>query len=138
MEKHLSNDNDSSWSTGEAKCLCCGHECVIAYPTGLVWFECPKCGTEKMTTKYTIEPSNALQWMCNCGSGLFYITSLAIRCKICGAIQYPFDDYHIKVDIPCTVSSTFGQQNAVKRKLTAFVSVVVIVYLALRHVIFPP
>lgn len=79
-------------AAGAAICISCKHEHVAVAPTGTVWFDCPACGLEKATWKYTFQfkPGTEIR-VCACGNELFYITRVGHSCALCGKYQ-EYDD----------------------------------------------
>lgn len=73
-------------SSGEARCLACGHEWAAVAPIGINWFECPSCHTMRGCHKYHYQRQDDL-WTCQCGNDLFFVTRDGIYCPNCGLWQ---------------------------------------------------
>lgn len=71
-------------SSGEARCLQCGHEWVAIAPAGTVWLECPECKTDKGAFVGNCYPKDGIIWVCNCGNELFLLTPDGELCPMCG------------------------------------------------------
>jgi predicted RNA-binding Zn-ribbon protein involved in translation (DUF1610 family) len=77
-------------NSGKAFCLICKHEWIAVAPAGVVWMECPKCGSEKGIFKYACLREDDPHWTCHCGNDLFYVTPRGYYCPNCGEWQTGF------------------------------------------------
>lgn len=75
---------------GKARCLDCKHEWTAVAPAGTEWLECPECHGKKGRFIYHFEPEPFVQWQCNCGNDLFYVTPDGCFCPNCGEWQTGF------------------------------------------------
>lgn len=71
---------------GEATCLKCKYECVLAAPLGTSISECPECKCHSLYYKYPVQ-RNGEEWMCGCGCDLFRVSKDGIYCPNCGSWQ---------------------------------------------------
>ncbi len=83
-------EDQESYSTGEVRCVACGHEWIQVAPKSLSWFECEKCGLHKGNWKYPFERGE-VRFVCNCGNVNFQIVPGAIYCPACGDDVSPDD-----------------------------------------------
>lgn len=75
---------------GPAKCLACGKTWVAAAPTGVCFFQCPKCKCHKGQFLYPVEKETQ-HYSCNCGNFYMLVTKEGIYCPNCGLYHRPFD-----------------------------------------------
>jgi phage FluMu protein Com len=68
--------------SGDARCLCCGHEWVAAAPVGVTELECPECRTMKGVYIGMTAPEVVFE--CTCGNQHFFIDPDGVMCAICG------------------------------------------------------
>lgn len=75
-------------AAGKAVCISCKHEFVYVAQVGILWFDCPSCGLEKATWKYTFGLKSGTEFkVCVCGNELFYITRTGHLCALCGNLH---------------------------------------------------
>lgn len=90
MELPANNNEFGAWSNGTYRCLACKFEQHATAPVGWVFIDCPCCGTERFTNKYTYVKSDTV-FTCKCGCDVFSITPSRLFCPNCGQDHRPFD-----------------------------------------------
>jgi Zn finger protein HypA/HybF involved in hydrogenase expression len=77
-------------SSGQAKCIACGHEFKAVVPVGILFFECPKCTLSKATFVGMCEmPEGTEVFTClHCDGQLFeLVLDQGAFCRGCGVIH---------------------------------------------------
>jgi hypothetical protein len=90
LKDHKEEAGKEQWLSGYGICLACGYECALVAPVGKIQFyECERCGCEKLVYKYPVDRGVA-DWFCGCGNTLFRINPDGIYCPMCGEYQEGF------------------------------------------------
>lgn len=73
-------------TTGPAVCLHCETKWTAVIPAGDVTVKCPHCELMKGVREGIVMPN--LNWVCNCGSELFYVLpDNQTLCPLCGTVD---------------------------------------------------
>jgi hypothetical protein len=79
----------SQHTSGDARCLQCGHEWIAVAPVGEVWLECPECKILRGSFIEPAYPHDGAVWQCNCSNQLFLLTPDGPMCPKCGVYADP-------------------------------------------------
>ena len=83
------NEDHPQYAQGVAQCLLCKHEWDAEIETGITYFECPVCSSEKGHFVGPCGPPDDVGvYVCNCGNSLFVLTDIGHMCPNCGIYNH--------------------------------------------------